>query len=66
MGDFNCEPKSPKLAEFLKSNLLFNHMKFNTCFKFLNGLRIDPYSQIKDLVFSTPQPVILGSVTFTI
>jgi len=35
------EPKSPKLAEFLKSNLLFNQMKFNTCFKSLNGSCID-------------------------
>jgi len=66
MGDFNCEPKSPKLAEFLKSNLLFNHMKFNTCFKSLNCSCIYLMLSNQNLVFSTPQPVILGSAIFII
>jgi len=41
MGDFNCEPDAPILANFLEDNLLFNHMKVKTCFKSLNGTCID-------------------------
>jgi len=41
MGDFNSEPESPKLAEFLESNLLYNHMKAKTCFKSERGSCID-------------------------
>jgi len=41
MGDFNCQPDSPKLAGFLEANLLFNHMKSKTCFKSIEGSCID-------------------------
>ena len=33
LGDFNMEPKSPKLASFMNSFNLYNLIKSNTCFK---------------------------------
>ena len=32
-GDFNMEPKNPKLASFMHSFNLYNLIKSNTCFK---------------------------------
>ena len=33
LGDFNMEPKNPKLASFMNSFNLYNLIKSNTCFK---------------------------------
>ena len=41
MGDFNVDPKSGKLDDFLNSHVLFNHIKANTCFKSETGSCID-------------------------
>ena len=41
LGDFNSEPQDGKMADFLDSHNLYNHVKFNTCFKSVNGRCID-------------------------
>eukprot|EP00111_Clytia_hemisphaerica_P009537 TCONS_00027955-protein len=41
IGDFNCEPTNPILNNFLEENSLYCHIKTKTCFKKVEGSRID-------------------------
>ena len=41
VGDFNAEPQDSKVVDFLDNHNLYNHVKFNTCFKSVDGRCID-------------------------
>ena len=41
IGDFNAEPQTPVLENFMKTHGLYNHMKTKTCWKSSNGSCID-------------------------
>ena len=41
IGDFNVEPSDVRLISFLNTQVLHNHVKFNTCFKSREGRCID-------------------------
>ena len=41
MGDFNSDPKTPALSNFLYDHNLFNHVHQNTCWKSSKGTCID-------------------------
>ena len=41
IGDFNAQPQSPVICDFLSENSLFNHMREKTCFKTTTGSCID-------------------------